>query len=169
MNSSRTYNILSVALVFILQLAVNDFLHLGPYVFICLIPAVIATLPVSTRPQTAMLEAFLLGLLFDLLSDGVPGLNAASATLAASLLKPIYKHTITTERQNKPEVSISRVGFLKVLHYTALVTGIYLLAYILIDCAGIRSALFIAIKFVISLIINVALAMLFNSILFNRD
>ena len=44
---NRLSNTLYCILVFLLQLVLTDYVHLGPYVFLCLVPYLILQIPLS--------------------------------------------------------------------------------------------------------------------------
>lgn len=156
-------------LVFLIQLAISDYLNLGTRVYLCLIPLIIINVPFSKGPQVTMLMAFGIGIALDILSDGIIGLNAASAVLAAALRKPIYRSFVNADRQDKTEVpTIYGSGILKYIEFLASVTAVYLLTYILLDCAGFRPIGFIALKFIVSLVVDVAVALLISASFLNR-
>lgn len=157
-------------LVFLIQLAISDYLNLGTWIYLCLIPLIIVNIPFSRSPQATMLIAFGVGIALDILSDGIVGLNAASAVLAAALRKPAYRALVNADRQDKTEVpTLSGSGALKYIEFLTAVTAVYLLAYVLLDCAGFRPLGFIALKFIISLVIDVAVALLISASFLNRE
>ena len=81
---SRLRSILFFILVFLLQLAISNYLNLGPWITISLIPFLIVQIPLQRSPHVVMLAAFGLGLLLDWLSAGVLGLNAFAAVMSAA-------------------------------------------------------------------------------------
>ena len=154
-------DILFFVLVFLLQVIITDYLHLGPWVFICLLPLLILHIPLSHSPHRVMLTAFALGLLLDVLSDGVVGLNAFAAVLAAAPRKFLYRALVNGDRQDKTGVpSLSEAGIVKYLKYLSVITAIYLAGYMLLDCAGSRPLLFILGKFLASTLASTAAGLL---------
>ena len=101
---NKLADILFYFLVFLLQVVITDYLHLGPFVFICLIPFLIVNIPQSRQPQLVLVIAFGMGIMLDLLSDGVIGLNAAAAVAAAAARKPLYRLLVNRDRQDQTEV-----------------------------------------------------------------
>ena len=96
---NKLADILFFVLVFLLQVILTDYLHLGPFVYLCLIPFLILHIPFSRRPQVVLLAAFGMGLALDLLSDGVAGLNAAAAVAAAASRQLLYRTLVNRDRQ----------------------------------------------------------------------
>ena len=110
----RPADIFYFVLLFLLQLVISDYVHLGPWICLNLIPLLILLIPLSFRPHAVLLIAFGLGLGLDLLSDGVPGLNAFAAVLAAAPRKFFYRTMVNADRQDKTEVPLmGEVGLVK--------------------------------------------------------
>ncbi|MBR0223317.1 MAG: hypothetical protein IJL93_03475 [Bacteroidales bacterium] len=163
-------DIIYCILLFLLQLVLSDYVHLGPWVCLSLLPLLILQIPLSRSPHVVMLIAFGLGLGLDILSDGVPGLNAFAAVLAAAPRKFFYRLLVNSDRQDKTEVPLlQEVGLVKYLKYLGLLAAIYLAAYILVDCISFRPAGFIAYKFLISWVASTALCLLLALPLQNRN
>ena len=157
----RPADIFYFVLLFLLQLVISDYVHLGPWICLNLIPLLILLIPLSYRPHAVLLIAFGLGLGLDLLSDGVPGLNAFAAVLAAAPRKFFYRTMVNADRQDKTEVPLmGEVGLVKYLKYLAVLTAIYLVAYVLVDCISFRPAGFIALKVIASWSASTALCLL---------
>ena len=157
----RPADIFYFVLMFLLKLVISDYVHLGPWICLNLIPLLILLIPLSYRPHAVLLIAFGLGLGLDLLSDGVPGLNAFAAVLAAAPRKFFYRTLVNADRQDKTEVPlISEVGLGKYLKYLAVLAAIYLVAYVLVDCISFRPAGFIVLKVIASWAASTALCLL---------
>lgn len=157
----RPADIFYFVLLFLVQLVISDYVHLGPWICLNLIPLLILLIPLSYRPHAVLLIAFGLGLGLDLLSDGVPGLNAFAAVLAAAPRKFFYRTMVNADRQDKTEVPLmGEVGLVKYLKYLAVLTAIYLVAYVLVDCISFRPAGFIALKVIASWLASTALCLL---------
>lgn len=160
---NKIIRILFLVLLFLLQVIISDYLNLGPFVCICLIPTILLYIPMSRRVWVLMLEAFAIGLLLDMFSGGVLGLNSAAAVLLALCRKPVYMFSARRDRQEKIEVpDESNIGFDKYMTYLTACTAIYMLAYTIIDGVGINPLWLIALKFLISTAINVLATLLIN-------
>ena len=167
--ANRAHDILFVFLVFLLQLALSRFVNLGAYVFICFIPLIITVIPLTDSPQRTMILSFAVALLFDFLSDGVMGLNSAAAVVAAALRKPLYRAFVNRDRQDKTSVpTAALVGTGKYLNYLTSVVAVYMLVYIALDCISFRPLSFVALKFLVSTIVNSALSLLVSVSFLNR-
>jgi len=157
-------------LIFFFQLAISDYLNLGPFIYICLIPLLILNIPKQISPKTVMLVSFGIGLLFDMMSDGVLGLNAAAAVLTAALRPILYKTIVNEDRQDKTVVpTVKIVGSVIFFRYLSSLMAVYLFAYIIADTAGTRSFWFIAAKIIVSVVVNVALSYLISLSINNRN
>ncbi len=166
----RPADIVYCILLFLLQLVISDYVHLGPWITLCLLPLLILQIPRSRSPHVVMLIAFGLGLGLDILSDGVPGLNAFAAVLAAAPRKFFYRLLVNADRQDKTEVPLLReTGLLKYLKYLGVLTAIYLAAYTLVDCISVRPLGYIAAKFLISWVASTALCLLLALPIQNRN
>lgn len=166
----RPADIIYCILLFLLQLVISDYVHLGPWITLCLLPLLILQIPRSRSPHVVMLIAFGLGLGLDILSDGVPGLNAFAAVLAAAPRKFFYRLLVNADRQDKTEVPLLReTGLLKYLKYLGVLTAIYLAAYTLVDCISVRPLGYIAAKFLISWVTSTALCLLLALPIQNRN
>ena len=166
---NKLADILFYFLVFLLQVIITDYLHLGPFLFICLIPFLILNIPQSRQPQLVLVIAFGMGIMRDLLSDGVIGLNAAAAVAAAATRKPFYRLLVNRDRQDQTEWSApATIGIPKYLKYAAAVTAVYLAVYVAFECISFRPAGFILLKFALSTVVDTALALLLGLSLRNR-
>ena len=167
---NKTGDIFFFVLLFLLQLVFSDYVHLGPWVCLSIIPLLILCIPLSRSPHAVLLIAFALGLGLDILSDGVPGLNAFAAVLAAAPRKFFYRILVNADRQDKTEVpKIREVGLMKYLKYLGVIMAIYLAAYILVDCVSFRPPVFLLGRFLISWVASTALCLLLSLPLQNRS
>lgn len=166
----KLWNIILYVLIFILQVLIANYVDIGAYVYICIIPLLIFGIPMKTNINVTMLAAFGIGLLLDIFSSGVMGLNAASATMLAALRGPIFRHTVNKEHRYSTDVpSIRNIGLNNYLVYISLGTLVYLTTYTLLDCASFRPFLFIVFRIVISLVINVALIAIISNSIIDRE
>lgn len=146
-------------LVFILQLILSNYVHFGPYVHICLLPLLIALMPFNWRPSSTLLVSFALGLLLDLLSDGVIGLNAGAAVCCAAPKKYLYHLTTNSDRQDRSaSVSRKRIGNAKYFTFLAVCAAVFTLAYVLLDCMDLQNWGLIPVRFLASATINFILS-----------
>ena len=158
---SQSRSILFFIVVFLLQLAISNYLHLGPWITVSLIPFLILQIPLQRPVHLVMLSAFGLGLLLDWLSAGVLGLNAFAAVMTAAPRWILYRLLVNDERQDALWIPLLRsTGLVKYLRYLSVLTAIYLASFILLDCVSVRPVGFILVKFVVSTLVSTLLGLL---------
>ncbi|MBQ7750897.1 MAG: hypothetical protein IJR77_06735 [Bacteroidales bacterium] len=151
-----TYLVMVVA-----QILLCNYLHLGPYVTVSILPALILCLPIRTPAPLAMVIAFATGLAVDFLAEGLPGINAFSLVPVALLRIPVISLVFGEDMiSRKEEFSARRNGFGKTALAIIMVQALFLLLYIAVDGAGTRSFGFNTVRFVLSLAAGVALSLL---------
>ena len=167
---SRFRDILFFVLVFLLQLALADYLHIGPWITVCLLPFLILIIPLQRSPHIVMLSAFGLGLLLDILSAGTVGLHAFAAVMAAAPRKFLYRVLVNNDRQDDTTVPLLRtVGTAKYVKYLLALTALYVAAFVLLDCTSVRPVGFILLKFVASTVVSTAVNLLLAFAYQHRD
>ncbi len=147
--------ILLYVMILIIQIIINDFANLGPYLYICCIPLLVIYLPIEQKTAVSLLLAFGLGLLIDILSDGIIGLNAGSAVFLCMCRKPLFKLVFSRDNPDKRSLPTIRESPDKYIKYVSLSVFIYFLFYILFDGFDIQQWLFSLIRLILSCIINV--------------
>lgn len=167
---SSIHTIIFYVLVFIIQLIISNYVHLGPYFFICLLPLIIINLPLNWRPVPVMLFAFGIGLLLDILSGSILGLNAGAAVFASALKRPSYRLLVSRDRQDKTITATPKsIGYGKYFSFLTADIVLYSLAYVLLDCISFRSVTFILAKSAASIAVNAALSVLISFSFLNKD
>jgi len=153
-------NLLYFVLLFLLQLAISDYVHLGPWVTVTLFPLLIVLLPLSWSPHKVMLAAFVMGLALDVFSNGVMGLNAFAAVTAAAPRRFLYRTLVNNDRQDETVLmTLRQAGFIKYFKFLLALAAIFLAAFILLDCAGLRPFGFVLGRFTASLLASTALCL----------
>ena len=129
--------IIVYAVVILLQVIINNYVNLGPMIYICLIPLLIVYLPLDQKPYISLIIAFGLGLIIDLFSDWVMGLNAGAATLVALVYKPIFYPIFQKNNYSKKYIPpIRESGVWHHVLYMLIILAIYFLFYIAFDFQG---------------------------------
>lgn len=153
-------------LLFLLQVMVANHIDLGPYIFIGLLPLILMHIPATTSDALRMVIAFALGLLLDIMTDGVPGLHAGAATVLGALCGTIYRNRINTDWRNDSGVpTVLSIGPGYAL-YAFIATLIYVSAYILLECATIRPFWFILLRILLSTAVSTLLTVIIGRSLF---
>ena len=154
----------------ICQIALCNFAHLGPYVMLSVLPAMIMCIPLSVGTAGCMLIAFLSGLSVDWLSEGLIGINAASLVPVALARTTLIRVILGEDMINrKDSFSIRKNGLGKILTLMIAAGIIFLAIYITLDGAGTRPFWFRATRFGVSLLANTGLAILTANILSPDD
>ena len=161
--NSKFHTVVMITLVIIFQLMINNFINPGPYIFISLVPFAISLLPRSTPINLTILLCFAIGLTVDIFSRGVIGVNAAASTALSVLRAPIYRLTISRDRQDiTPNPEIRQCGFAKYLAYISIACLSYMFIYCSLESMGVRSILFFIPQFLISSAASVILSCCFS-------
>ncbi len=135
-----TYILLTVA-----QMILSNYFHFTPYVMVTILPAMVLCIPTKTDTIAAMLIAFATALAVDFFAEGTLGINALSLVPIALLRRPVIGIFFGNEPfEQKENISIRKYGFARVSFVITLLTLLFLLIYILADCAGTRPFWFIA-------------------------
>lgn len=151
-------NKLNILLLVIMQMIISNFIYLGPYIIISLMPFVMFLMPLSWSQGRMLLLTAAVSLPVDIFAEGVPGLNAL-ALLPIAYARPLLL-SITAASDSKGREGVISPEWMGTRGFTAL-AGISLLAFLTIyniaDCAGTRPASFVATRTLISTVINLAL------------
>ena len=158
-----------IAVMIIIQIIICDYIYTGPYIHLTLLPLIILSLPAEYRYPKLVIISFAVGFVIDLVSDGVLGLNSAAAVMTATFVRPVSYLTINRERSDKLErVILSDVGFFRYFRYSSYLTLIFLVTYILFDCAGFRQASFILMRIALSYVANIIMILFVSVTLLNK-
>lgn len=167
---SNLHRFLLYCLIFILQIILDYYVNLGPYIYLCLLPLIILLIPMDSSPVKVMTASFAFGLLLDVMADGVLGLNAASAVMLAAFRKPLFDYFLNTDRLKKNELpSVKSAGIIQYSKFISICVCIYLSVYIFADCISVRPALFIMIRLISSIIVNGVTIMVISYSIIDKD
>ena len=147
-------------LLFLAQAALWNYFNVSPYLFVAYLPALLLCLPPERSTLQVMVLAFLTGLLADFLVSGQIGLTALALVPVAFVRRRVIRIVFGQEIFARGEdLSFHRHGWAKFALAIALVTALFLLIYIWVDSAGMYSAGFRTLKFVLSLLASTVLSM----------
>ena len=128
----------AVALI-VIQCILDNFVDLGIYVRIVLIPCIILVLPYRYRTISSMLLAFIIGVCVDIFTTGIIGLNAGALTAVAFVRQKLL-HAIlderNMERHDSPDVKVMGMG--KAVFYLFSSYLVFFCTYIFLDNFGFR-------------------------------
>lgn len=161
----------AIIVLIIIQLLLNDILSFSLYFQPAFYLALIIFLPKRLRPALTLLIAFITGLLFDIISGGVWGLNSAAATSAAMLTLLIRPKIFGNERDHtktEDETAYHQQIFkFRFFIYILFIVSIFFICYILLDNFGFSHFPLDIYRFVISASANSLIIwlilLLFNS------
>lgn len=162
--------IIIYAVVILLQIIINNYVYLGPMVYICLIPLLVMYLPLDQKPYISLIIAFGLGLIIDILSDGVLGLNAGAATLLALVYKPLFYPVFQKNNYSKKFIPAIRES--NIWHhvlYLLIIIAIYFLFYIAFDGLATTTLLVSLARYLVNVAVNLVLAVVVDVTLFNKN
>ena len=144
---------LNYALLVVVQLLLSNFLRVSPYMMLTILPLMVLCMSIRVGTVGAMFIAAATGLVVDFLTEGMIGLNTISLVPVAFCRNAIIRLVFGTELfARREDFSPQRNGFSKTLLALLLVQSIFLLIYIWIDSAGMRTLTFNAIRFAVSLV-----------------
>lgn len=142
-------------LMLLLQLVLSKYCQIGPYVCICILPAMILSLPTSQPGWLQMTIAFACGLLVDILADGQWGMNAAALIPGAAMQKFFIRLFISDEIvERNYSFSFRKNGFGKISGALLAEILLFMAIYVILDCAGRRSGIFIASRIMLSTLVS---------------
>lgn len=142
-----TYCILIVA-----QLVISNYFNLSPYIMLTILPVMVLCLPTKIDTVVSMFIAFATGLVIDLFSEGVIGINILALIPVAFCRKTIIRFIFGEEMISRNDTfSIKRNGLGKVVSAVVIPQSLFLLIYLIADGAAIRTFLFFMGRFFSSL------------------
>jgi len=154
MKTNQNFGLLFV-LVLICQIILCNYTHLGPFIMLTMLPAMILCIPTGISTITCMLIAFAAGLATDFLAEGLLGLNAAALLPVALARKGIIRIFLGEDIiARKDSFSVRKNGMGKVSLALLSATALFLAVYIFLDGAGTRPFWFSLSKFGASLACN---------------
>lgn len=147
-------------LLLVAQLLLSNFFNLTPYLMLSILPVMVLCIPIRVGTGWAMLIAFATGIVVDLLSEGLLGLNAFALVPVAYLRKPIITLVFGSELFARGEdFSPRRHGLWKTVLATVLAQALFTIIYVWVDDASSRPFWFDAARFGISLVAGTVLSL----------
>lgn len=143
------------------QLLLSNYFHLTQYILLTILPVMVLCIPLKVPTSLSMLIAFATGLVVDLLSEGLLGLNALALVPVAFARKEMVRLIFGEELLSRGEdFSVRRSGLGSVLLAITLAQAIFLIIYIWADSAGTRPFWFNFVRFLCSLVAGVLVSLL---------
>lgn len=165
----KNHSLAVFILIFLLQVILNNSVMFSIYVYLVPICFVILSFDARTHPVKSMAAAFILGILIDFLSNGVPGLHASALTAMAffrtlmldGLFSPDYD-----ESGNVP--SVWNMGAGNYLIYSMLSCLVFFVFYVFLESMGVTGILFDLKRIFFGVLSNTVLMMLFSAAIHRR-
>jgi hypothetical protein len=153
-------------LLTVVQMLICNYFHLSAYVMLSILPVMVLCLPTRVSTVGALVIAFATGLVVDLLSEGVLGLNVLAIVPVAFVRNGVIRLIFGDELfARKEDFSVRKNGFGKVALAIFIVQALFLLIYIWADGAGTRPLTFNAIRFGASLLAGWVVSLLLIDVL----
>lgn len=161
--------IVRALLIILIQVLCELYLNLGAYIYLAIFPYLILTLPYKIKTLPAMVISFGLGLLIDLLSNGVMGLNAGALT-AMALFRQRFVSILVNVRNlgASDSPSLNLFGHFKFFVFSLLSASVFFITYILFDSMGFHPFLFNLLRLMLCVVINTVLWSILSFILQDR-
>lgn len=158
MKGTLRHIILAVMLV-LAQGALDNYVNTSVFLDLTLCIFILLALPFKWGTVPVMLTGFTIGIVVDILGNGIPGMSAAAMTAAGLCRKGILNLTAPGEKEKRQ--SMETLGTRKFIFYSASVILVYLAVYILLDSSGFRPLGACLARLAISLVANTALMTFF--------
>lgn len=147
-------------LLLLAQLLLSNYFNISPYLMVTILPVMVLCIPIRVGPAPAMLIAFATGLVVDLLSEGLLGLNALALVPVAGLRFPLIRLMFGEELfARKEDFCPRRHGLGKAAAATFLALAVFILVYVWADGAGTRPFWFCAARWAASLAASLFLSL----------
>ena len=132
--STTVKTVIFLSLIFLLQAVLQGYIDISPMVQFCLLPMVIAALPYGWKDWVIMVMSFVIGLMADTISGGVPGINAAACVLDALLSDPVYRRFVSTDNRSAASApTMYNIGKLPYIKFISILTAAYCILFVFLD------------------------------------
>ena len=138
----RNFTIQYLLLV-VAQILLTNYFHLTPYIMLTILPVIVLCIPTRVSTTVCLFIAFATGLVVDLFAEGTLGLNTLALTPVALVRRPLCNAIFGPElKARSEEYSFKKYGPMKVIFAIFNVQALFLIVFILADCAFSRPILF---------------------------
>lgn len=147
-------------LLLLAQLLLSNYFNISTYLMVTILPVMVLCIPTRVVPGLAMAIAFATGLVVDLLSEGLIGLNAFALVPVAYLRNTIIRLMFGEELFARGEdFSPRRHGLGKAAAATFMSLAVFIVLYIWADGASTRPFWFNTARFFASLAASLFLSL----------
>lgn len=156
--------------ILLLQLFISGVLNFTPLLFIAIYPLFLITLPPNYPVKKLLWWSFALGVAVDLLSGGIIGLSSAASLVMALFRKALLKLIYTKgEQLDLSFIEMRELGLIRFSTYVTLSLLIHHIAVLLIESFTFDLFLALFPRFIISILVNLALILIIEyALLFRR-
>ena len=148
-------------LLLIAQLLISNYFVFTPYVMLSILPVMVLCIPIRIPRVWVLIIAFVSGLLIDILSEGLLGLNALAlvpvAYVRENILRLVFGGELFSRKEN---FTVHNNGILPIIMVILPAQALFLLLYVWVDSAGARPFLFNLWRFLASLGAGVVVSLL---------
>lgn len=138
-------------LLAILQILLGNFLNLGQYIIICILPLLVFSLPMGMSGAGVLLVTFATGFAVDFLTHGVLGLTTVALLPLAFMRNWLFSLVFGSEIFARGErISLQKQGMPKIALAIILFTAVFFAIYVWVDAAGTRSFGFNTLRWLLS-------------------
>lgn len=161
---------LTMIVLLIAQVIVWSYFNLSQYVLLTFLPAMVLCLPVRMGTVKTLLIAAAASLAIDFLTHGILGLTCAAVLPVAFCRRFVISLVFGEELiEREEDLSFRRQGFFKMNLAVIICTALFLLVYIWLDGAGMRSLAFNGIRFACSLVASSLVSLFIATMLTDEE
>ena len=138
----KQYNFfLTYALLVLIQMVICNYFHLSAYILLSILPVMVLRIPIRYSTTMALCIAFVTGLLVDLLSEGLLGINTLAIVPVAFVRKVVIQlvfgeevfarnEDFSIEKSGLGKVSIALINLAR---FAASLSAGYVVSILLVD------------------------------------
>lgn len=156
MRSTLKYAFTAV-IILLAQGALDNYVNLSIFTNVALCLFIVLVLPWHTGTVVAMLAAFALGILTDVLGNGIPGMSAVAMTATALCRKGLLQLVAGGNFKSGERPSVEAMGVRSFFPYSLILVLVYLVVYVFVDSTGFTPFWTCMARIGISLVINTAI------------
>jgi len=165
----RSQSIIVFVLILLIQVILNDSVTFGIYIYLAPICFTVLSRYVGTSSLNMLLTAFGTGVLVDLFSNGVPGLNAAALTAMAAVRKPLLKQlTVMQGGEGYRYPSVWNMGAGKYYLFSAVCCAVFFVFYVFLESVGVTGLWLDIQRIVAGTLINAAVMAVMSAAVHGR-
>lgn len=163
-------NGLTMLILLIAQILVWNYLNLSQFVLLTFLPVMVLCFPTGMGTVKLMFISAAASLALDFLTHGIPGLTCAAILPVAFCRRFVISIIFGEEVIEREEcLSFRRQGFFKMFLAIIVCTALFLVVYLWLDGAGMRSLEFNGIRFAGSLAASSLVSALIASLLTGEE